>query len=63
MPTLPQINNLYVIAALATIGGLIQGFDVSSLSAIIGTKQVRDAPEPALTGFLDLSIADQIAIV
>ena len=42
MPKLPQITNLYVIAGLATIGGLIQGFDVSSLSAIIGTKQVRN---------------------
>jgi len=42
MGNLPQITNLYVIAGLATIGGLIQGFDVSSLSAIIGTKQVRD---------------------
>lgn len=42
MAKLPQITNLYVIAGLATIGGLIQGFDVSSLSAIIGTKQVRD---------------------
>jgi hypothetical protein len=45
MAKLPQITNLYVIAGLATIGGLIQGFDVSSLSAIIGTKQVRDVIE------------------
>ena len=35
-----QLNNVYVISALATIGGLIQGFDVSSMSAIIGTSQV-----------------------
>jgi hypothetical protein len=42
MAKLPHITNIYVIAALATIGGLIQGFDVSSLSAIIGTKQVSD---------------------
>ena len=35
-----KITNLYVIAPLVTIGGLIQGFDVSSMSAIIGTKQV-----------------------
>lgn len=32
-----QLTNLYVIATLATIGGLIQGFDVSSMSAILGT--------------------------
>lgn len=48
MAKLPQITNLYVIAGLATIGGLIQGFDVSSLSAIIGTKQVRDVIELGL---------------
>lgn len=35
-----QIRNIWLITALATIGGLIQGFDVSSLSAIIGTEQV-----------------------
>ena len=36
-----RLSNLYVISALATIGGLIQGFDVSSMSAIIGTEKVR----------------------
>lgn len=36
-----RLSNLYVISTLATIGGLIQGFDVSSMSAIIGTQKVR----------------------
>lgn len=36
-----QFSNVYIISALATIGGLIQGFDVSSMSAIIGTDQVN----------------------
>lgn len=36
-----RLSNLYVISALATIGGLIQGFDVSSMSAIIGTEKVH----------------------
>ena len=38
--TMKQLSNVYIISALATIGGLIQGFDVSSMSAIIGTDQV-----------------------
>lgn len=37
----PKITNLYVVCGLATIGGLLQGFDVSSLSAILATPQVR----------------------
>ena len=37
----PAITNLYLVSGAATIGGLIQGFDVSSMSAIIATKQVR----------------------
>lgn len=36
----PTIINVYVVCTLATIGGLLQGFDVSSLSAIIATPQV-----------------------
>lgn len=37
----PQLTNLYVVATLATIGGLLQGFDVSSLSAILASQHVR----------------------
>lgn len=33
-----KITNLYAIVAIVTIGGLLQGFDISSLSAILGTK-------------------------
>ena len=36
----PTITNLYVVSALATIGGLLQGFDVASLSAILATAPV-----------------------
>lgn len=42
----PKITNLYVVSGLATIGGLIQGFDVSSMSAIIATKQVQRSVRP-----------------
>ena len=37
---LPKFTNLYLVSGLTTIGGLIQGFDVSSMSAILGTEQV-----------------------
>ena len=32
-------GNIYVIAAVAVIGGGLFGFDISSMSAIIGTDQ------------------------
>lgn len=35
-------TNLYVVAPIITIGGLLQGFDVSSMSAIIGTQVYKD---------------------
>ena len=31
------VGNIYVIAAVAVIGGALFGFDISSMSAIIGT--------------------------
>lgn len=38
----PRITNLYVVCGLATVGGLLQGFDVSSLSAILATPQYKN---------------------
>ena len=35
----PKINNTYFLAFVATIGGMLFGFDISSMSAIIGTPQ------------------------
>jgi MFS family permease len=35
-------TNLYFVAPIITIGGLLQGFDVSSMSAIIGTQVYKD---------------------
>lgn len=34
-----QIGNIYFITAIAVIGGGLFGFDISSMSAIISTKQ------------------------
>ncbi|ORY13680.1 and other transporter-domain-containing protein [Clohesyomyces aquaticus] len=41
LPTFPKIYNVYFLAIVATIGGMLFGFDISSmiLGAIIGTPQ------------------------
>ena len=35
----PKIYNTYFVAIIATLGGMLFGFDISSISAIIGTNQ------------------------
>ncbi|CZR57683.1 related to high-affinity glucose transporter [Phialocephala subalpina] len=40
--TTPKINNVYFLAAISTMGGMLFGFDISSMSAIIGTSQYVD---------------------
>ncbi|KAK4071904.1 hypothetical protein Trihar35433_3968 [Trichoderma harzianum] len=37
-----KISNIYVITAFLVIGGLLQGFDISSLSAILSTKPFKE---------------------
>ena len=36
---MPKSYNTYFLAIVATIGGMLFGFDISSLSAIVGTQQ------------------------
>ncbi|KAF2469722.1 high affinity glucose transporter [Lindgomyces ingoldianus] len=36
-----MIGNIYVITAISVIGGGLFGFDISSMSAILGTKQYK----------------------
>ena len=38
-PTFPKIYNTYFVAMIATLGGMLFGFDISSMSAIVGTDQ------------------------
>lgn len=38
-PHSPKICNTYFVAFAATVGGILSGFDVYSMSAIIGTPQ------------------------
>jgi len=39
LPTFPKTYNTYFLAAISTIGGMLFGFDISSMSAIVGTRQ------------------------
>ncbi|KAJ5108489.1 hypothetical protein N7456_005164 [Penicillium angulare] len=60
MGKISGLNNVYVISGLTTIGGLIQGFDVSSMSAIIGTEQYKayfNKPDSVLQGGITASMA------
>ena len=41
LPSMPKIYNVYFLAIVATMGGMLFGFDISSMSAIIGTSQYR----------------------
>ena len=38
----PKIYNTYFVACIATLGGMLFGFDISSMSAIILTDQYND---------------------
>jgi len=40
--TFPKIYNTYFVAIIATVGGMLFGFDISSMSAIVGTDQYID---------------------
>ncbi|KAK9478302.1 general substrate transporter [Lipomyces japonicus] len=58
--TLPKFYNTYLTAAVATIGGSLFGFDVSSMSAIIGTTQYIEyfnAPDSTLQGGITASMS------
>ena len=55
-----KIYNIYVITAFLVIGGLLQGFDISSLSAILSTKSFKnefDSPTPEQQGGITASIS------
>lgn len=37
-----RFSNIYVLAAFGTIGGALFGFDISSMSAWLGTEQYTE---------------------
>lgn len=55
-----KLSNIYVITAFLVIGGLLQGFDISSLSAILSTKPFKeefDSPTADQQGGITASIS------
>ena len=55
-----KIYNIYVITAFLVIGGLLQGFDISSLSAILSEKvftEKFDNPNAVQQGGITASIS------
>jgi MFS family permease len=62
------VGNIYLIAAVSIIGGGLFGFDISSMSAIIGTDQYKcyfnqsgsrscEGPKPSVQGGITASMA------
>ena len=62
------VGNIYLIAAVSIIGGGLFGFDISSMSAIIGTDQYKcyfnqsgnrscEGPKASLQGGITASMA------
>lgn len=56
----PKIYNIYVVAIISCISGMMFGFDIASMSAFIGIKQYRDffnSPDSNLQGIISASMA------
>ncbi|KAL2270669.1 hypothetical protein VTJ83DRAFT_40 [Remersonia thermophila] len=57
---LPTIYNVHLVAIIATLGGMLFGFDISSMSAIVVTKQYIeyfDNPAGAVQGAIGSALA------
>ncbi|KAK8135173.1 general substrate transporter, partial [Apiospora sp. TS-2023a] len=60
LPTFPKIYNIHFVAIIATLGGMLFGFDISSMSAIVITDQYLDyfnKPAGALQGAIGSALA------
>lgn len=56
----PNISNIFVIAMISCIAGLMFGFDISSMSAFIGTTQYGnyfDHPNSTMQGFITAAMS------
>ncbi|KAI3404923.1 hypothetical protein KGF56_002252 [Candida oxycetoniae] len=56
----PKIYNVYVIASISTITGMMFGFDISSMSAFIGTPTYMkyfNSPASDMQGFITSAMA------
>jgi len=60
LPTFPKVYNVYFLAIVSTVGGMLFGFDISSMSAIVGTDQYLeyfDNPAGAYQGAIGSALA------
>lgn len=60
MARLPKITNTYFVAMVATVGGMLFGFDISSMSAIVATDQYIayfDNPHGIIQGAIGSALA------
>ncbi|KAG5421962.1 HGT1 [Candida metapsilosis] len=60
LDALPKIYNVYFIASISTVAGLMFGFDISSISAFIGTDPYRhffNYPGSTMQGFITSAMA------
>ncbi|KAK0773590.1 hypothetical protein LTR75_017085 [Friedmanniomyces endolithicus] len=60
VPTFPKTYNVYFLAIISTVGGMLFGFDISSMSAIVGTQQYLDYfgnPAGSLQGAIGSALA------
>ena len=56
----PNIHNVYVIASISCLSGMMFGFDISSMSAFIGIKSYADffdSPSSTIQGFITSCMA------
>ncbi|CUM62528.1 uncharacterized protein PRCAT00000079001 [Priceomyces carsonii] len=57
---IPNIHNVYFIAAISCISGMMFGFDITSMSAFLDTEQYLDffdSPSSAMQGFITASMS------
>lgn len=60
MMHMPKIYNTYFLAIISTIGGMLFGFDISSISLTVGTNQYINYfnnPSGTLQGGINASLA------
>ncbi|KAK6202096.1 hypothetical protein LQW54_009054 [Pestalotiopsis sp. IQ-011] len=63
--TFPKIDNVHFVAIIATIGGALFGFDISSIAAVVTSKQYLNffnRPVGALQGAIGSALAAGLAI-
>lgn len=59
MDLFPKVHNIYFVAMISCVSGMMFGFDISSMSAFVGGKTYQNyfnSPNSALQGFITSSM-------